>query len=77
MLLIKQQIKIFINKLLLKTLMRIILFIMHNIFKKTSTDKNNNYNLFFIKLLYTLKKVLPRIELGSKESESFVLTITP
>ena len=24
-----------------------------------------------------LKKVLPRIELGSKESESFVLTITP
>lgn len=31
---------------------------MHNIFKKISIDKNNNYNLFFIKPLYTKKKGL-------------------
>lgn len=33
--------------------------------------------LFFKNLIKNKKKALPRLELGSKDSESFVLTITP
>ena len=40
------------------------------------SDSNNNNNPLFTQL-YTRKQVLPRFELGSLDSESRVLTITP